>query len=91
MALQSATAGETMSNTFLTHRSYFDAHKAPVELRKKYAGANVIVRIEKSPYRDGYVVRAKPVIMMPFWEMGLGTSTLLLHSAMRHAKADAAK
>jgi len=49
------------------------------------------VRIEKSPYRDGYVVRAKPVIMMPFWEMGLGTSTPLLHSAMRHAKADAAK
>jgi len=34
MALQSATAGETMSNTFLTHRSYFDAHKAAVELRK---------------------------------------------------------
>lgn len=45
------------------YKSYTDAYHAAAILKKRDADADTLVRIEKSPYGDGYVIRSTPIFL----------------------------
>lgn len=45
------------------YKSYIDAYHAAAILKKQNVDMNTVVRIEKAPYGDGYVVRSAPVFL----------------------------
>jgi len=45
------------------YKTYIDAYHAAASLKKQDAGVDTVVRIEKAPYSDGYVVRSTPVVL----------------------------
>lgn len=55
------------------YKSYIDAYHAAAILKKRDADADTLVRIEKAPYGDGYVVRATPIFLdttLPMFGVG---------------------
>lgn len=45
------------------YKSYTDAYHAAAILKKRNVDMDTVVRIEKAPYGDGYVVRSVPVFL----------------------------
>ncbi|MDD9811314.1 MAG: hypothetical protein OXU71_06315 [Gammaproteobacteria bacterium] len=55
------------------YKSYIDAYHAASILKKRDADADTLVRIEKAPYGDGYVVRSTPIFLETTFPMlGVG-------------------
>lgn len=56
------------------YKTYIDAYHAAASLKKQDIGVDTVVRIEKAPYSDGYVVRSVPVFLetsLPILDMGV--------------------
>lgn len=67
------------------YKSYIDAYQAAAILKKQYVGADRVVRIEKAPYSDGYVVRSVPVFLeAPFPMLGMGVSSVPVRANSRN-------
>lgn len=45
------------------YKTYIDAYHAAAALKKQDTGVDTVVRIEKAPYSDGYVVRSIPAFL----------------------------
>lgn len=45
------------------YKSYIDAYHAAAIIKKQNVDMDTVVRIEKVPYSDGYVVRSVPVFL----------------------------
>jgi len=45
------------------YKTYIDAYHAAASLKKQDIGVDTVVRIEKAPYSDGYVIRSVPVFL----------------------------
>lgn len=57
----------------MIYKSWTDAYHAAENLKKRNAGMDTVVRIEKAPFGDGYVVRSTPACV----------ETLLLKNFLR--------
>jgi len=57
----------------MIYKSWTDAYHAAENLKKRNMGMDTVVRIEKAPYGDGYVVRSTPACV----------ETLLLKNFLR--------
>jgi len=49
------------------YKSYIDAYHAAATLKKRDIDADTVVRIEKAPYSDGYVISSTPVCVEMFF------------------------
>jgi len=55
------------------YKSYIDAYHAAAIIKKRDADADTLVRIEKAPYGDGYVIRSTPIFLettLPMFGVG---------------------
>lgn len=61
----SSSETETLKNPLsgTVYKSWTDAYRAMAGLKKQNADMGAVVRIEKAPFGDGYVVRSTPVLL----------------------------
>jgi len=60
----------------MIYKSWPDARHAAENLKKRNTGVDTVVRVEKAPYGDGYIVRSTPVcvetvLMKSFLRFGI--------------------
>lgn len=60
----------------MIYKSWADAYHAAEDLKKRNTGVDTVVRVEKAPYSDGYIVRSTPVcvetvLMKSFLRLGM--------------------
>jgi len=71
------------------YKTYIDAYHAAANLKKQDVGVDTVVRIEKAPYSDGYVVRSVPIFLKTSFPMsGMGVPGVHVRANDRNPNYD---